>query len=68
MGIFGLIADGAVTASAGGMTSEQGAALTNSLQTMGSTLLDNLVILVPALAGLAAIGFVISIVRKKVKA
>lgn len=68
MGIFGLIADATVIATAGGMTSEQGAALTTSLQTMGSTLLDNLVILVPALAGLAAIGFVIAIVRKKVKA
>lgn len=68
MGLFGLIADGAVTAAAGGMTAEQGTALTESLQTMGSTLLDNLVILVPALAGLAAIGFVIGIVRKKVRA
>lgn len=55
-------------AAAGGMTAAQGTSLTTSLQTMGSTLLDNLIILVPALAGLAAIGFVISIVRKKVKA
>ncbi len=51
----------------GGMTAAQATSLTTSLQTFGSTLLDNFIQLVPALAVLAAIGFVIALVRKKVR-
>lgn len=52
----------------GGMSSAQASSLANSLQTFGGTLLDNFISLVPALAALAAIGFVVALVRKKVKA
>lgn len=51
-----------------GMSAEQATELGNSLQTFGSTLLENFIDLVPALAVLAAIGFVIALVRKKVRA
>ncbi|MCI8498475.1 MAG: hypothetical protein HFG33_03650 [Bacilli bacterium] len=52
----------------GGMSPEQATKLTASLQTFGTTLLDNFIDLVPPLAVLAAVGFVIALVRKKVKA
>lgn len=51
-----------------GMSTEQVTSLTSSLQSFGTTLLDNFIDLVPALAVLAAIGFVIALVRKKIKA
>lgn len=51
----------------GGMSSAQATSLTTSLQSFGTTLLDNFINLVPALAALAAIGFVIALVRKKIK-
>lgn len=51
----------------GGMSEAQATALTSSLQTFGNTLLDNFVKLLPAMAVLAAIMFVIRLVRKKVK-
>lgn len=56
------------TAAIKGMSSDQATKLSGSLQKFGSTLLDNFIDLVPALAVLAAIGFVISIVRNKVRA
>lgn len=52
----------------GGMSAEQATKLTASLQSFGTTLLDNFIDLVPPLAVLAAVGFVIALVRKKVKA
>lgn len=55
-------------AASGGMSDAQATSLTTSLQTFGNALLDNFIKLVPALAVLAAIGFVIALVRKKVKA
>lgn len=51
----------------GGMSDAQAASLTTSLQTFGNTLLDNFIKLLPAMAVLAAIMFVIRLVRKKVK-
>lgn len=51
----------------GGMSDSQATALTTSLQTFGNTLLDNFIKLLPAMAVLAAIMFVIRLVRKKVK-
>ncbi len=57
--------EGATTT--GGMSAEQATSLTNSLQTFGNTLLDNFIKLLPAMAVLAAIMFVIRLVRKKVK-
>lgn len=51
----------------GGMSEAQASALTTSLQTFGNTLLDNFIKLLPAIAVLAAIMFVIRLVRKKVK-
>lgn len=48
-----------------GMTDAQATSLQNSLQTFGGALLDNFIKLLPALCVLAAIGFVIAIVRKK---
>lgn len=51
-----------------GMTDTQATALTNSLQSYGGMLLDNFIKLLPALCVLAAIGFVIGIVRKKARA
>lgn len=55
-------------ASGVGMTAEQSTKLQASLQTYGGALLDNLISLLPALVTVAAIGFVIGIVRKKVRA
>ena len=51
-----------------GMTAEQAQEIGSGLVSFGSTLLDNLIDLLPALAGIAAIGFVIHIVKKKVRA
>lgn len=51
----------------GGMSETQATSLTTSLQTFGNTLLDNFIKLLPAIAVLAAIMFVIRLVRKKVK-
>lgn len=51
---------------AGGMTAEQATKLTTSLQSFGGTLLDNFIDLVPPLAVLAAIMFVIRLVKKKI--
>ncbi len=51
-----------------GMTDAQATALSNSLQSYGGMLLDNFIKLLPALCILAAIGFVIGIVRKKANA
>ncbi len=56
--------EGAVT---GGMSDAQATALTTSLQTFGNTILDNFIKLLPAIAVLAAIMFVIRLVKKKVK-
>ena len=57
-----------VVAAAGGLTDAQVTSLTNSLQSFGGTLLDNFIKLVPALAVIAAIMFVITLVRRKVHA
>ncbi len=51
----------------GGMSAEQASSLTQSLQTFGNTILDNFIKLLPAIAVLAAIMFVIRLVKKKVK-
>lgn len=56
------------TGAAAGMTDTQATALQNSLQSYGGMLLDNFIKLLPALCVLAAIAFVIAIVRKKAKA
>jgi len=56
--------EGAVT---GGMSDAQASSLTASLQTFGNTILDNFIKLLPAIAVLAAIMFVIRLVKKKVK-
>lgn len=49
----------------GGMSDAQAASLTTSLQTFGNTILDNFIKLLPAMAVLAAIMFIIRIVKKK---
>lgn len=51
----------------GGMSDTQATALTSSLQTFGNTILDNFIKLLPAIAVLAAIMFVIRLVKRKVK-
>ena len=51
-----------------GMTSAQVTAITTALTNFGSTLLDYFVQLLPAVATIAAILFVINIIRRKVKA
>lgn len=56
--------EGAVT---GGMSDSQATALTSSLQTFGNTILDNFIKLLPAIAVLAAIMFIIRLVKRKVK-
>lgn len=53
---------------ASGLTDSQASSLANSLQSFGGMLLDNFIKLLPAICVIAAIMFVISIVRKKVKA
>lgn len=50
------------------MASETVTAITTALDGFGQSLLTNFVSLLPALAGICAIGFVISIVRRKVRA
>lgn len=51
-----------------GMSSAQATSIANSLQSFGSMLLDNFISLIPSLAVIAAIMFVITLVRRKVKA
>ena len=51
-----------------GLTDSQVTALSNSLQSFGSMLLDNFIKLVPALAVIAAIWFIINLIRNKVGA
>lgn len=51
-----------------GMTEAQAGKINTALTGFGGTLLDNIIDLVPSLAALAAIMFVISIVRHKVHA
>ena len=51
-----------------GMTSSQVTAITTALTNFGSTLLDYFVQLLPAVATIAAILFVINIIRRKVRA
>ncbi len=51
-----------------GLTDAQATALANSLQSFGGMLLDNFIKLLPAICVIAAIMFVIGIVRKKVRA
>lgn len=55
-------------ATATGLTSAQATSIASSLQSFGSMLLDNFILLIPSLAVIAAIWFVISLVRRKVKA
>lgn len=54
--------------SATGLTDAQATSLANSLQSYGSMLLDNFIKLLPAICVIAAIMFVIGIVRKKTHA
>lgn len=51
---------------ASGLTDTQSTALANSLQTYGGMLLDNFIKLLPAICVIAAIYFVINIVRSKI--
>lgn len=51
-----------------GLTDAQATSIANSLQSFGGMLLDNFIKLLPSLAIIAAIGFVIAIIRRKVKA
>jgi len=53
---------------ASGISDAQVSAIKASLQSFGSMLLDNFVKLLPALAVIAAIMFVINLVKKKVHA
>lgn len=53
---------------AGGLTDAQATSLANSLQSFGGMLLDNFIKLLPAICVIAAIMFVIGIVRKKTHA
>lgn len=57
-----------VSTTATGLTDAQATSLANSLQSFGSMLLDNFIKLLPAICVIAAIMFVIAIVRKKVHA
>lgn len=63
-----LIALGEDAVLAQGLTDAQVTSIKNSLQSFGSMLLDNFIKLLPALAVIAAIMFVINLVRKKVHA
>lgn len=56
------------TTKVAGMTEAQAGKINTALTGFGGTLLDNIIDLVPSLAALAAIMFVISIVRYKVHA
>lgn len=51
-----------------GLTDAQATAIGTSLQSFGGMLLDNFIKLLPAVAVIAAIMFVIGIVRRKVHA
>lgn len=51
-----------------GLTDTQATSLANSLQSFGGMLLDNFIKLLPAICVIAAIMFVIGIVRRKVHA
>ena len=51
-----------------GMSETQVTAITTALTNFGSTLLDYFVQLLPAVATIAAILFVINIIRRKVRA
>lgn len=51
-----------------GLTDAQATSLANSLQSFGGMLLDNFIKLLPAICVIAAIMFVIGIVRRKVRA
>lgn len=53
---------------ASGLTDAQVTSIKNSLQSFGSMLLDNFIKLLPALGVIAAIMFVIVLVKKKVHA
>lgn len=57
-----------VSATATGLTDAQATSLANSLQSFGGMLLDNFIKLLPAICVIAAIMFVIGIVRSKVHA
>lgn len=63
-----LIALGEDAVLAQGLTDAQVTSIKNSLQSFGSMLLDNFIKVLPALAVIAAIMFVINLVRKKVHA
>lgn len=56
------------TTKVAGMTESQAGKINTALTGFGGTLLDNIIDLIPSLAALAAIMFVISIVRHKVHA
>lgn len=56
------------TVAASGLSASQATSIANSLQSFGSMLLDNFILLIPSLAVIAAIMFVIGLVRRKVKA
>lgn len=58
----------AEVSTATGLTDAQATSLAGSLQSFGGMLLDNFIKLLPALAVLAAIMFVIGIVRRKMRA
>ena len=62
------IAMGEEAVTASGLTDAQVTSIKNSLQSFGSMLLDNFIKLLPALAVIAAIMFVIALVKKKVHA
>lgn len=47
------------------MTTEQGTALSTALTTAGGNVLDNFVTMIPAVAGIVAIAFVIYFVTKQ---
>lgn len=69
MGFFGrLLMLGEEVGSASGLTDAQVTSIKSSLQSFGSMLLDNFIKLLPALAVIAAIMFVIALVKKKVHA
>lgn len=59
---------GEVAGATSGITDAQIESIKNSLQSFGSMLLDNFVKLIPALAVIAAIMFVIKLVQRKVHA
>lgn len=56
-----------VAGTATGITDAQATALAGSLQSFGGLVLDNFIKLLPALAVLAAIMFIIGIVRRKMR-